>query len=40
MVKGENAIFTPPDSICIQQFAGVRVGVLDVKSLIEHDGES
>ena len=26
-------------SICRQQFVGVMVGVLDVKSLVEHDGE-
>ena len=26
-------------SVCRQQFFGVMVGVLGVKSLIEHDGE-
>ena len=25
--------------VCRQQFVGVTVGVLDVKSLIEHNGE-
>ena len=28
-----------PNSICKQQFVGVAVGVLDVKSFVEHDGE-
>ena len=28
-----------PGSICRQRFAGVTVGVLDVKSPVEHDGE-
>ena len=28
------------DSVCRWRFVGVVVGVLDVKSLIEHDGES
>ena len=27
-------------SVCRQQFVGAMVGVLDVKSLVEHDGES
>ena len=27
------------DSICRGQFVGVTVGILDVKSLVEHDGE-
>ena len=26
-------------SVCRRRFVGVMVGVLDVKSLIEHDGE-
>ena len=28
-----------PGSVCKQQFVGVMIGLLDVKSLIEHDGE-
>ena len=28
-----------PGSICRRWFVGVTVGVLDVKSLVEHDGE-
>ena len=28
-----------PGSVCRQQFVGVTVGVLDVKSLVEHNGE-
>ena len=30
----------PAGSVCRWQFVGVTVGVLDVKSLIEHGGES
>ena len=26
-------------SVCRRQFVGVAVGLLDVKSLVEHDGE-
>ena len=29
----------PPDSVCKRQFLLVTVGVLDVKSVVEHDGE-
>ena len=29
----------PPGSVCKRQFLVVTVGVLDVKSLVEHDGE-
>ena len=28
-----------PNSVCKQQFVGVTIGLLDVKSLVEHDGE-
>ena len=31
---------TPPGSACKRQFIIITVGVLDVKSLIEHDGEN
>ena len=34
---GENTAL--PGSACKQQFVGVTIGVVDVKSLIEHDGE-
>ena len=37
--EGENAIFGTCRFVCRQQFVGVTVGVLDVKSLIEHDGK-
>ena len=29
----------PPGSVCKRQFLIVTVGVLDVKSFVEHDGE-
>ena len=35
----ENAIFGTSGSICRWQFVDVLVGVLDVKSLVEHNGE-
>ena len=35
----ENAIFGTSGSVCRQWFVGVMVGVLDVKSLVQHDGE-
>ena len=37
--EGQNVIFTLPGSICRRQFVGVTVGLLDVKSPVEHDGE-
>ena len=36
---GENAIFGTSDSVCRRQIVGLTVGVLDVKLLIQHDGE-
>ena len=40
MVKeGENATLALAGSVCRPQFVGVTVNVLDVKSLIEYDGE-
>ena len=32
-------ILALPGSVCRRRFAGVTVGVLDVKSLVEHGGE-
>ena len=37
--EGENAIIGSSGSVCRRWFVGLTVGVLDVKSLIEHDGE-
>ena len=37
--EGENAILALTGSICRQGFVGVTVGVLGVKSLIEHDSK-
>ena len=38
--EGENAIFFAlAGSVCRQQFVGVMVGFLSVKSVVEHDGE-
>ena len=37
MAKEENAIFA--SSLCGWRFVGVMVGVPDVKSLVQHDGE-
>ena len=36
--EGENTIALA-SSVCRWRFVGVTVGVLDVKSLVEHDGE-
>ena len=33
--EGENEAI--PGSVCKQQFVGVTIGVLDLKSLVEHD---
>ena len=35
----QTAIFGTPGSACKRQFSGVTVGGLDVKSLVEHNGE-
>ena len=37
--EGENTIFGTSSSVCRQRYVGVMVDVLDVKSLVEHDGE-
>ena len=37
--EGQNAIFALASSICRRQFVSVTVGLLDLKSLVEHDGE-
>ena len=37
--KEEDGILGPPSSVCRQRVLGVVVGVLGVKSLIEHDSE-
>ena len=37
--EGENAILALASSVCRRWFVGVTVGVLDVKSLVQHDGE-
>ena len=37
--EDETRFSAPPGSACKRQFRGVTVGVLDVKSLVEHDGE-